>query len=177
MKILPRHWYVLYVKARHEKFVYEWLTKRNYNCYLPLVRTLKEWSDRKKYVDEPLFKSYLFVRLNPFQLELVKTTPGFLRFVQFGGEHATIPTEQLKNIEMIIKGNMPVEVNEEELKPGKPVKVVHGPIAGVTGELVQVRGKQRMAIRVEQINQSLLVEIPINYLKVLPEEEEQKKGV
>ena len=174
MPRLPSRWYVLYVKARHEKFVNEWLTNSGYKTFLPLVKTLKEWSDRKKYVHEPLFSNYMFIRVTERQIAPVKDVPGVIKFVEFRKELATIPQKQIDNIKKILSGRFPVEVdNLEELEPGVPVKVLYGPMQGLEGELIERRGKKRMAVSVNNINKSILVEIPPEHLKVIKQNENE----
>src|SRR5690606_31284987 len=88
-------WNALYVKSRHEKKVAEYMEKHDIPCYLPLTKVLKVWSDRKKWVLEPLFKGYIFVPQNLKSTKEVIYTPGIVNYVYYNGEKAKIKAEEL----------------------------------------------------------------------------------
>src|SRR5271170_7100148 len=89
------NWFVLYTKPRWEKKVYTLLTGNNIEAYCPLNRVRKKWSDRVKWVEEPLFKSYLFVRIAEEEQTAVKMANGVVNFVYWLGKPAVVRDEEI----------------------------------------------------------------------------------
>jgi transcription antitermination factor NusG len=159
MARLRRKWYAVYTKSRHEKNVMNSLDELSIKGYLPIKKELREWSDRKKWVDSPLFKGYVFVKILKRDFNRVRNIPGVVGFVKFEGRPAIIEDREIQHIERVLKGKAPVSVIDEYLEPGQPVKVVFGPFTGFEGELVEFKGKKVVAVRVQQLMQSLIVEV------------------
>src|ERR1700733_7715831 len=90
-------WYPVYTHPRSEKKAYEALIKKGVEAYLPLHRQLKQWSDRKKWVEEPFIKSYLFVHINESEQTEVLMTKGVTRFIYFSGRIASMPDRQIED--------------------------------------------------------------------------------
>lgn len=168
MSSLPnKKWFAVYTSPRAEKKVAERLTKAGIECYLPLFKQLKKWSDRKKWVEEPLFKSYLFVNVSDSEYYKVLNTNGIVRYITFGGKAVPVPESDLNIIKKLLI-EYPDELEAvESLEKGSPIEIIAGPMMGVKGELVDYRGEKRASIRVEYINQSLLISIPSNFLAPL----------
>jgi transcription antitermination factor NusG len=97
-------WYALYTNPRSEKRAHAELISKGIDSYLPLQRTLKQWSDRKKWVEEPLFRSYLFVYIPQNQYFEVLNTPGVVRYVTFEGKAVPIPPKQIEAIKYFLSG-------------------------------------------------------------------------
>ncbi len=152
-------WIALYTKPRAEKQVYQRLLQRGLEAYLPLIRQLRQWSDRKKWIEVPLFSSYVFVRVDRKSYEAAVRTYGVVRCVWFNGRPAFIPASQIEAIRRFIEGNVPMEVtNSGAIQPGDWVEIEEGPFRGIQGEVVQVRGKNRFVIRIDAIGAALSVE-------------------
>jgi transcription antitermination factor NusG len=168
MSLLPnKKWFAIYTSPRAEKKVADRLTKSGIECYLPLFKQLKKWSDRKKWVEEPLFKSYLFVSVSEAEYYQVLNTNGVVRYITFGGKAVPVPEADLDIIKKLLI-EYPDELEAaENLAAGSPIEIIAGPMMGVKGELVDFRGEKRASIRVEYINQSLLINIPSNFLAPL----------
>lgn len=88
-------WYVIYTKSRSEKIVADKLTKAGVEVFCPFLKRKKLWSDRWKWVEEPLFRSYCFVRLEDWQREQVFTVPGVVRYVFHCGKPASIREKEM----------------------------------------------------------------------------------
>ena len=84
--MVKKHWYAVYVRSRNEKKVYELIKEKDIETYLPLVKTLRQWSDRKKMVEVPLFNSYVFVYVDLLEHFKVRQVPGIVNFVCFEGK-------------------------------------------------------------------------------------------
>ncbi len=96
-------WYAIYTKANNEKKVFDHLKEENIECYLPLRKTLRQWSDRKKWIDVPLFRCYVFVKVSYIEFFSVLKIPGVVYYVSFGGEPQSSPDYQLDFIKTIVQ--------------------------------------------------------------------------
>ena len=154
-------WYAVYVKSRYEKKTSKLLEDRHIETYLPLIWRLKQWSDRKKMVEEPLFKSYLFVHTDLKNYFDILNTPGVVRFVCFEGKPVPVPDNQLVAVKSYIgeyDGDDDLD-QLQELHEGQVVEITRGTMKGLVGRLVEIRGKQRLIINIEAVGQSLPISV------------------
>lgn len=158
------HWYAIYSRPRHEKKVHERLLEKEIESFLPLVKQVRQWKDRKKKVDEPLFKSYLFARFDYKYRHLILQTDGVVKIVNFFGEPAIVPDWQIEALKSLIKTPEKMRL-ERYLKPGELVEVTTGPFKGMKGTVKSLRGETRLVITIEGIMQSVSVEIDQDFLK------------
>ncbi len=161
---LDSFWYAVYTKPRNEKKVYAQLVENGVEAFLPLQKRVKQWSDRKKVVEEPLFRSYIFVRVTERDYYNVLNTPGVVRYVTFGGRAAPIPARQIDLVKQLLMQDIEVESVAETIEPGSQVEIRFGGLMGITGELVEHSGKSKVVIRVDHISHSLLVTLPKEYI-------------
>lgn len=158
-KKLP--WYAVYVHSRAEKKVHERLLCMGYESYLPLVVKLKKWSDRMKKVEEPLFKSYLFVRADIRKYFEVTEIPGVTRFVSFNKEFVIVPESQIiaikKYCDDYVEGED--ETNITAFHEGQLVRITSGPMTGLTGRLAPIDNKKRLVVYIESVGQYLPINI------------------
>lgn len=162
-------WYAVYVKSRYEKKTSKLFEDRHIETYLPLIGRLKQWSDRKKMVEEPLFKSYLFVHTDLKNYFEILNTPGIVRFVSFEGRPVPVPDNQIVAVKSYIGEYDGAEDLEQhqDLHEGQMVELTHGPMQGLVGKLVEIRGKQRIIINIEAIGQSLPIIVSRSQIKSL----------
>jgi len=158
-------WYPVYTRARAEKKIEAWLTKHGIECYLPLKKVLHQWSDRKKWVTAPLFSSYLFVKINMGEYHEVLNTPGVARFVWFEGKPVPIPEKQIVTIQRLLAGDIDLESVEDNFEQGDHITIDYGTLKGVSGELIDYRGKKRILIRINEIGKNLVIEVPLAHVK------------
>ncbi len=150
-------WYPVYTRARAEKQAFELLEKKGIEAYLPLQKTLKQWSDRKKWVSEPLFKSYLFVRIFQKQQTEVLMTKGIVRFLYQSGKIADMPEQQINEIQLLLATDLELEVTTDHISPGEKVVIKAGPLIGLTGEMVSYKSQKQLIIRLENLGQTILI--------------------
>ena len=153
-------WYAVYVKSRYEKKTAKLLEDRHIEVYLPLLNRLKQWSDRKKMVEEPLFKSYIFVRTDLKNYYDILNTPGIVRFIGFEGRPAPVPDNQIVAVKQFV-GEYDDACDYDELQnlsEGQMVEIVYGEMRGLIGRLVSLQGKKRLIVDIESVGRS----IPIN---------------
>ncbi|MDR1406216.1 MAG: UpxY family transcription antiterminator [Prevotellaceae bacterium] len=153
-------WRVLYTKPRAEKKALESLSKKGYCVYLPCVTVVRQWSDRKKKIQEPLFRSYLFIHCKENQISEAATDTSIAGVVRFNGGAAVVRDREMDTIRRVEAGKDPVAVVTQTLIAGQKVLIKTGALKGLTGILTQIRGSQRVAIEIESLGCNLLVEVP-----------------
>lgn len=165
--MVNKKWYAVYTKPRWEKKVAERLDEKGIENYLPLVKTLKLWSDRKKWVQEPLFRSYIFVHISENQYLSSLQTPGVVRYVTIARERISIPPVQIEAVRQFIESGDDILTDTPEMHVGDRVAVIRGPLKGLEGTLVEFHHKHRVRIMIEGIQQSLHIKVPMSFLKNL----------
>jgi len=160
-----KRWYALYTKSRSEKKVEAELLAKNINAYLPLEKKLKQWSDRKKWVKEPLIRSYIFVNVTPADLQKAYYTPGVVKIVTFEGKPAPIPDKQIQAIRDVLESGESYEVTSDYFQLGESVEVKSGNLQGLRGELIKHVNRYKVLIRIDAIKQNLLVNINPSHLE------------
>ena len=161
------YWYAVYTRSRQEKILARKLEEKSIETYLPLRKTIRQWSDRKKIVTEPLIRSYVFVHIDAVSYDSVLHTPGAVRYIWFDGKPASIPESQINLLKVIAGSNVDAEPVTKDIEPGTPVRVIAGPMTGLTGELAKVAGKNRFVVRLDHIEQSISLSISPHLLEVI----------
>jgi transcription antitermination factor NusG len=162
MESIQKGWYVIYTKSKHEKKVFEDLKLRNCTAYLPLINHLSQWSDRQKWIEKPLFSSYVFVYLsNVASYYKVLPVDGFVTFINFAGKPAIVKDSEIETIKQLIENCREVELVQSDIKIGERRKVTFGPLSGYGGEVVQYKGKDRIIVRIESLRQDIMAEVPV----------------
>lgn len=154
-----KQWFVVYTRARTEKKVFEALMKEQIEAYLPLVKKMRQWSDRKKMVEEPLFRSYVFVHISPREYFQTLNVFGVARFVTFEGKAVPIPENQMKAIRLFVEDPMEEEQLSTVIAEGQPVRVKSGPMEGLIGTMIKYQNKFRLIIQIDAIGQMINVNI------------------
>lgn len=158
-------WYAVYTKPRAEKQVYKRLVENGVETFLPLLKTMRQWSDRRKIVEKPLLSSYIFVRTQPKYFPVVYKTVGVVRIITFEGKAVAIPDYQINNLKLIINSDADVEVTSDKFEKGDIVEVTTGPMKGLIGELIKLGTRKKVIIRLDKIDQNIIVTIPAAFLK------------
>jgi transcription antitermination factor NusG len=158
-------WYALYTRPRAEKLVYQRLVEDGIETFLPLQKTYRMWSDRKKLVEKPLLTSYIFVKTCSKYFPMVYKTNGVVKFVSFEGHPVSIPQNQIDNLRLLINSDAEIEVSSEKFAPGDNVEVVNGSLVGLTGELIKIGSHNRVVVRIDRLDQNLILKIPKAFLR------------
>jgi transcriptional antiterminator RfaH len=162
------NWFAVYTNPRAEKKAFAEIVSKGIQAYLPLQRTLKQWSDRKKWVEEPLFRSYLFVHISGKDYYEVLSTTGVVRFVTFEGKAVPVPQRQIDAIRYFLMEEAPEPAPvETDLAPGQAVEIARGPLHGLTGELVGVQGRQKVRVQIEALGQFIYLTVSPGDLRVV----------
>ncbi len=157
-------WYPVSTRSRAEKKVYEALERKNIQAYLPLKKSLKQWSDRKKIVEEPLIKSYLFVYISAKEYVEVLRINGIARFLYFSGKIASIPDQQIQDLKLLLATDADLEVFEMDIQPGQRVKIKAGPFQGMLAEMVSIQNKQRVILRLQHMGYAIHINTSLAFV-------------
>lgn len=140
MNTEPR-WYAVYTKPRWEKKVAELLSRKGIENYCPLNKVMKQWHDRKKLVEEPLFTSYVFVQVGAAALADVRKTDGILNLVYWLGKPAVVREEEIRTIKSFLGSYRNVQLEKTCIKPEDKIQVINGPLLNREGRVLEVYHK------------------------------------
>ena len=140
-------WYVLYVQSKKEKKVAEILQNLQIEVYCPLLKEVKQWSDRKKTVTTPLFKSYIFVRLTDKERSKVYDVPGVVRYLFWLGQPAVVRDEEIEIIKKWLDDDLVEDITLSKLKPGDKHLIKNG-IFKNQKAIIQKVGKKRIQLAI-----------------------------
>ena len=163
-------WRVLYTKPRAEKKANDILTGKGFSTYLPCVTVVKQWSDRKKKVLEPLFKSYLFINSLENRIYEAKKDETIIGCIYFNGHPAVVREKEMEIIRSIEAGTYKdVVVVDHSITEGQQVQIKKGPLKGTLGILTEFKGGQRVAIAIETLGCNLLINVSVGDIEKVKE--------
>lgn len=161
-------WFAVYTRSRMERKAVTELDRMGITSFLPLHKVLRQWSDRKKWVEVPLFNSYVFVNITDKEYNAVLQVMGVVRFITFEGKAVAIPLPQIEAIKTYIEQGAPEYVAPEmPMEAGANVEITRGAMAGLTGILLNIQGKHRVKVEIDCVGQSLIIDIPKSSLKMM----------
>ena len=152
-------WFAVHTNSRHEKVVAQEATEQGITTFLPLVKQVRQWSDRRKVIESPLFTCYVFVKILPEHQQRLKVLQinGVLRFIGLHGG-IPIPEEQIEAVKMVVEQELPV-CSHPFLKIGQRVRVRSGALKGVEGILTGRAGERTLVVSLDAIQRSLSIRI------------------
>jgi transcription antitermination factor NusG len=153
-----RNWYAVYTKPRWEKKVYGLLAENGFEAYCPLNRVRKKWSDRLKWVEEPLFKSYVFVKVAEEEAARVRMVNGVVNFVYWLGKPAIIRNKEIEIIHKFLSEYDEVQVVPLELRTDSRITIVQGALMDKKATVVKVLNN-KVRVVIESIGYSLVATI------------------
>ena len=160
---MSHKWLALYTKPRWEKKVAQLLTQKGIESYCPLNKVRRKWSDRVKLVEEPLFKSYVFVRITDEGRTEVRMTEGVINFVYWNGKPAIVKDKEIQTIQRFLDEHENVRLEKLELQPGQQVRIIAGPLMDRDGKVVEVKNKVAR-VQIESLGYILVADIDKNKL-------------
>lgn len=166
-RVIPQQWFIWYTQPRVEKQLQKRLAGEGIEVFLPLRKELHEWSDRKKWVEVPLFRGYLFTKISLRKFEEVRRTNGIVTYVRFNGQPATLSETEIQRVQQLVTEPEDLEVLHTIFREGERVQVIAGPLMGIEGLVVEHKGAKKVAVNVEKLGHSILVEVPIQNLRKL----------
>jgi transcription antitermination factor NusG len=153
-------WYAVHTLARHEKRIAAQFEEKRVCTFLPLLRQIHKWSDRRSMVEVPMFSCYAFIRIAQTTEERLKVlrTPGVLGFVGNERQGTPIPNEQIESLRTAISENIPC-FPHAFIKAGRRVRIRGGSLDGVEGILVHQGTDQSLVVSVELLHRSIAIRV------------------
>lgn len=152
-------WYALYTKSRAEKKVSEELNKIGIINYLPLKKELRQWSDRKKWVEVPVINSYIFIKITPKQYHSVFEVNGVVAYVSDKGKAATIPENEINAMRQTIENKIAFDIEARNIKKGEEITVTSGPLTGIKGIVKTIQGTKKLYVNISNIGYTLVIDL------------------
>lgn len=169
-------WYAVHTRHQHEKLVARMLANKGFEVFLPLYSDVRQWRDRTKRVELPLFSCYVFLRGNLDRRLAIVTTPGIHGLVSSAGKLAPIPEEEIQAIHSVIENRIKVEPHPF-LKCGDLVRVKSGALRGLEGFLARKKGQTRLIISVSLLERSVAAEVDASAVeRVMPHPKYDAEG-
>ena len=156
---IDESWFVFYVTAKHERKVESLLIRDGYTCYLPIISVLKQWTHRKKHVEEPLFKSYIFVKTKKNMIYDVLQIPSIVSYIRFSGQPAVVSQKHIDLIKDLIKNKTNFNISKERIKVGEQIILKSGPFEGEKGVVKEIRGTKKLLVVLNAIDFTLEIEL------------------
>ncbi|MGC4035948.1 MAG: UpxY family transcription antiterminator [Chitinophagaceae bacterium] len=139
--VLSSKWLAIYTRPRWEKKVDLLLKEKGFESYCPLNKVRRKWSDRIKLVEEPLFKSYVFVKADDTQRTAIRMTGGVINFVYWDGKPAVIKEKEIALIKRFLDEYENVQVESMNIEMNQRVKITQGPLMDQEGKVIDIRHK------------------------------------
>ena len=150
-------WYVAYTMSKAEKKVKERLDKAGIDNYLPLQSVVRFWNEHKKQVTVPVIPGCIFVRIPLKDVSTVSTTLGVVFLLKEEGKPVIVPDSQMELFNyMLGYSGETVEFTSEDFQPGELVHITAGQMAGLTGEIVKYKGRNKLIVRIEGLGCALI---------------------
>ena len=158
-----KYWTAFYTKPRNEKKVATRLAAMGFTIYCPCQTVLKQWSDRKKKVSEPVFTSYLFAEVDEQARQAILKDVGIVSNVRWLGQPANIREEEMLAIQNFLSHHADVSVFAKHLAPGQEVAIDGGPLSGQSGVIRSLQGR-KAHLTIESLGITLQAEVGIQHL-------------
>lgn len=159
-------WYVLYVKSCQERKAYLRLQESGHETFLPLVKTVRQWSDRKKAVFKPLFPSYVFAYFrSQMDFHRAFSVEGICTCVRFGKEYARVTDTEIDKIRFLTgTGDVfDIETNVSLPSIGEMRRIVYGSLRGIECEVIKIKNVNKIVVRIDSLRQNIVATLPSYY--------------
>lgn len=165
--IEDKKWYVIYTRSRCEKKVSSLLLKRSIETYCPLNKCYRKWSDRTKIVLEPLFRSYVFVKVNHKEIDFVKQqSSDIVNIVYWLGEPAVVKNEEIDHIRFFLGEYHDVKIEKITVNINDSVRIRNGPMMNMTGKIEKIENNM-VKITIPSLGYMLTSEIRSSNIEVI----------
>ena len=158
-------WLVIYTKPRQEKKLAERLQQAGYTVYCPTQRMKKRWSDRWKWVEQPLFTSHIFIQINPERRDTVYFVPGFMRFLFWLKRPAMVRPIEIETLKRWLNDFAPESMTLQKLERGQRTTLLSGPFQGQEGVVKEIKS-ERAQLFLEELQILIEVDFTKNELLV-----------
>lgn len=161
------HWKVVYIASRQEKKVALRLQQLGVTHFLPLYNKLSQWSDRKKWVEVPLFNGYMFVKPTALQRDTVLQVPGAVAFVRYNSGDAVVQDKEIDIIKTVLASGYSLETinTPADFVVGEQVEVLEGPLKGKKVDILRQNDKEHFLVSFDTLGQSIKIALPYQTFK------------
>jgi len=161
-----KKWFALYTRARWEKKVSEILTRKKFENYCPINKVVRQWSDRKKIVHEPLFTSYVFARVSEFDITSLRQVHGVINFVYWLGKPAVVRDSEIETIRDFLAGHVNIKLEKTPINANDKVRVLTGPLMELEGEVLSVK-RRTVRVALPSLGYLMFAEVETENIKVI----------
>lgn len=165
------YWFALYTMPRTEKRVKERLDARGWHTFLPLIPSVRTWSDRKKKVSIPLIPGFIFVECTEEEVFDALLVEGVLNVIRYMKRPAKVRSYEINNIRILLQEPSYMNLLDESDKiligEGDWVEVVRGPFVGVQGRCVRSQGKCRLVVEIKALGSMIEVNVPLSFVELI----------
>ena len=165
-------WYALQVWSRKETSVSQYLQSLGYECFLPTYKCQRQWSDRVKELEQPLFPGYLFSRFDFQSRRPLVMTPGVIQIVGNGKTPLPVANDEIERIQLAVASDQPRQP-WPYIEVGERVRVNYGSLRGLEGILINFKGSHRVVLSISLLQRSVAVEVDLAWLTALGKERHQ----
>lgn len=163
-----KNWYVIHTKPRNEKKVFEQIINKEIETFLPLIQTVRYWSDRKKKLMVPLFPGYVFVNTSEEErIRAISNTYGALRYVMYQKRPAIISKKEITNIQLSLQVPEKIKIEEKQITAGDLVEITGGIFRGLSGYIKEIRGNYKLIVNILELNSTFSVQLSSSEIKLL----------
>ena len=157
---MDRNWYVIHTKPKCEQKVYEQVVRKGIESYLPLIDTIRYWSDRKKKVKVPLFPGYVFINGDEKErYDAIANTAGALRYIMYSKRPAVVSDDEIRSIRISMQIPEKVRIEQKNLVLGDMVEITHGVFRGLKGYITQTRGNYKLIVNITELETSFSIQL------------------
>ena len=161
-----KKWYAIFTKSRSEKKVYERFQDNDIEAFLPIVKTVRQWSDRKKTVYLPLIPSYVFVKMDEKYLYDTLKIPGAVGVLKYLRKPAIVREVEIENLRILSNSDEKFEISSDiQLIKGDNVEVTKGPFMGLIAVCERTGNNYRVIVKIESLGSGFNVNIPLSFLR------------
>ncbi len=151
-----RNWFVIQTKPRNEKKVEKQIIEKGVEVFLPLITSIRYWSDRKKKIQVPMFSGYLFVHASEDERVLaIRNTIGALRYLFYEKRPARLMENEIESIKLSLKAPERVKVDYSSFNQGDMVMITSGVFKGMKGLVTEIRGNYKLTVNLYELSMSL----------------------
>ena len=165
---IKENWYAIYTMPRAEKKVYERLQENGITSYLPLITTIRIWSDRRKKVTSPLISSYVFVKMEESKLSSLYQIQGVTGILKHLKKPAIIRENEIDNLKILLSDSdnfSILDIDNPIFEKGETVRVIKGPFQGLIAQFYENKGKHRVVVSIDSITTGFEVNVPSSFLE------------
>jgi transcription elongation factor/antiterminator RfaH len=166
-------WFALQCWTRKESLIASQLECQGFECFLPKYKSIREWSDRKKEVEQPLFPGYIFCRFDYSQRRPVVLTPGVLQVVGYGKSPIPVDDKEIAAVQLAVASQV-LSQPWPYIQVGERVKIHTGKLTGLEGILINFKGHHRVVLSVSLLQRSVALEVDLAWVASLEKDRDAR---